>query len=129
MSLACPVNQIGTVTLFQATHHGFVNDFSGAPAFVQAIKPQIVIVNNGPNKGWQNSAWDTVQKIQGLEDIWQIHRAMGPNHDHNVKDDLIANLTPTDACQGHYIKASIEANGKFTVTNARNGVSKTYMAH
>ncbi len=128
-SLACPLNQIGTVTLFQATHHGFVNDFSGAPAFVQAIRPQLVIVNNGPTKGWQNSAWDTVQKIQGLEDTWQIHRAMGPNHDHNVKDDLIANLEPTDACQGHYLKASIEPNGKITITNSRNGVSKTYTTH
>ncbi len=69
---------IGTVTLFQATHHGFVNDFSGSPAHVLALKPRVVIVNNGPTKGWQNSAWDTVAKIPGLEDVWQIHAAMGP---------------------------------------------------
>src|SRR6185503_14275378 len=70
MQLACPVNKLGTVTLFQATHHGFFNDFSGAPAHVLALKPQIVIVNNGATKGWQNSAWDTVYKIPGLEDVW-----------------------------------------------------------
>src|SRR5947209_2761356 len=46
MELACPVNKLGTVTLFQATHHGFYGDYSGAPALVWAIKPQVVVVNN-----------------------------------------------------------------------------------
>ena len=32
MMLACPANKVGAVTLFQATHHGFVNGQSGAPA-------------------------------------------------------------------------------------------------
>ena len=34
MELACPENKLGMVTLMQATHHGFFNDFSGAPAHV-----------------------------------------------------------------------------------------------
>lgn len=128
MELACPVNKLGTVTLFQATHHGFVNDFSGSPAHVLAIKPQVVIVNNGPTKGWQNSAWDTVQKIPGLEDVWQIHTAMGPAHDHNVDEKRIANPEPTDQCKGFSFHASIAKDGKFTITNARNNYSKTYTA-
>ena len=128
MQLACPVDKLGTVTLFQATHHGFVNDFSGAPALVWALKPQVVIVNNGPTKGWQNSAWETTSKIQGLEDIWQIHRAMGPNHDHNVAENQIANLEPTAECMGHGLKASIAKDGKFTITNERTGFSKSYTA-
>ena len=93
-----------------------------------ALNPQVLVVNNGPTKGWQNSAWDTARKISGLEDIWQIHRAMGPNHDHNVKDEMIANLEPTDACQGHWMKAPIGSNGKFTMTNGRNQFSKNYTA-
>jgi competence protein ComEC len=126
MELACPVNKLGTVTLFQATHHGFVNDFSGYPAHVLALKPQVIVVNNGPTKGWQNSAWDTVQKVQGLEDVWQIHRAMGPAHDHNVAAERIANLDPTDQCKGLGLHASVSKDGKFTLTNARTGYSKTY---
>jgi hypothetical protein len=51
---------------------------------VLALKPQLVIVNNGATKGWQNSAWETTYKIPGLEDVWQLHQAMGPNRDHNV---------------------------------------------
>jgi len=127
MRLACPVNKLGTVTLFQTTHHGFFHDFSGAPAHVLALKPQIVIVNNGATKGWQNSAWDTVQKIPGLEDVWQLHRAMGPNRDHNVKPDQIANLEATPH-EGHWIMASVTRDGKITVTNERTGFSKTYTA-
>ena len=128
MELACPENKVGTVTLFQATHHGFVNDFSGAPAHILALQPQVVIVNNGPTKGLQNSAWQTISNIKGLEDVWQIHQAMGPNHDHNTKAEQIANPEPTDQCKGNWIKASIESNGKFTITNGRNSVSKSYTA-
>ncbi len=128
MQLACPVNKLGTVTLFQATHHGFVNDFSGTPAHVLALKPQVVIVNNGATKGWQNSAWDTVQKIQGLEDVWQIHKAMGPNHDHNIDEQRISNLEPTAECKGAGIQVIVSKDGKFTVTNERNNFSKTYAA-
>ena len=125
MQLACPVNKLGTVTLFQATHHGFFNDFSGAPAHVLALKPQLVIVNNGATKGWQNSAWDTVAKIPGLDDVWQVHQAMGPNRDHNVKPDQIANLEATPH-EGHWLMASVARDGKITITNERTGFSKSY---
>ncbi len=125
MDLACPVNKLGTVTLFQATHHGFTNDYSGAPAHVLALKPQLLIVNNDKMKGWHNAAWDTAAKIQGLEDIWQVHQAIGPNRDHNVKPEQIANLEgPPD--EGRGLMASISPEGKITVTNERTGFSKSY---
>ncbi len=38
MMLACPVNKLGTVTLFQASHHGFSNGQSGSPAMVWAFE-------------------------------------------------------------------------------------------
>jgi hypothetical protein len=31
-------------------------------------------------------------------------------------------------CQGNWINASVAPDGKFTLTNGRNGFSKTYMA-
>ena len=57
---------------------------------MQALKAQVVVVNNGTSKGWQNSAWETVMKSPGLEDTWQLHKAMGANHDHNVDENHIA---------------------------------------
>src|SRR5262245_33068546 len=50
MELACPVNRLGQVTIYQAGRHGAL-DGAGAPGFLYAIKPQVVIVNNGPRKG------------------------------------------------------------------------------
>jgi competence protein ComEC len=127
MELACPVNKLGTVTLFQASHHGFFNDFSGLPAHVLAVNPQVVVVNNGATKGWQNSAWETTNKIPRLEDIWQIHMAMGPGRDHNVDEKRIANPEPAAECKGFSFHASVAKDGKFTLTNARNNYSKAYV--
>ena len=128
MMLACPANKVGTVTLFQATHHGFVNGFSGAPALVWAIKPQVVVVNNGPRKGLEGDAWDTITKISGLEDTWQLHRALKNDAAHNTADAQTANLEETADCKGGWIKASVSKDGKFTITNSRNNFSKSYTA-
>jgi beta-lactamase superfamily II metal-dependent hydrolase len=126
MALACPVNKVGTATLVQATHHGFFGDFSGAPALYDAVKPQVVVVNNGAKKGLQPSAFETISKIPGLEAIWQAHTAVDSDAAHNTAQDRIANNEATD--QGHWLKASVSRDGKFTITNSRNNHSETYQA-
>jgi competence protein ComEC len=126
--LACPENKVGAVTLFQATHHGFVNGQSGAPALVWAIKPQVVVVNNGPRKGLEGAAWDTITKVSGLEDIWQVHRALKNDAAHNTADNQTVNLEETADCKGRWLKASISKDGEFTITNSRNNFSKSYKA-
>ena len=93
--LACPVNKIGTVSLFQATHHGFFNLWSGAPPLVWAIKPQVVIVANGPTKGLPAAGYETIAKIPGIEAIWQGHRATANDDAHNTAEPMIANLDAT----------------------------------
>jgi len=128
MMLACPVNRVGTVTLFQATHHGFVNGVSGAPAMVWAVKPQVVVVNDGPRKGLEGNTFEVIGKIPGIEDIWQVHRALKNDAAHNTQEQLTANLEETAACKGQWIKASVASDGKFTVTNGRNLFTKTYAA-
>ena len=47
--LVCPVNLIGTIDLYQTTHHGL--DRSNSPQFVWAIQPKVAVMNNGPRKG------------------------------------------------------------------------------
>lgn len=129
MALACPVNKLGTVTLFQATHHGFYNDNSGAPALLFAIRPQVVIVNNGPKKGLgRPDLYERMTSIPGIEGIWQGHLSLLNDKEHNTAEDMIANLEPTAECKGRWIKVSVESSGKFTVTNSRNGFAKTYTA-
>jgi len=124
MELACPDNKVGTVTLLQATHHGFYGDYSGAPALVWALKPQVVVVNNGARKGLAANAWETIAKIPDIEGVWQLHRSAANDDAHNTSEQMIANIDP--ASDGHWIKASVSRDGKFTITNGRNDFSKTY---
>jgi competence protein ComEC len=126
MELACPVNKVGTVTLFQATHHGFYGDYSGAPALVWAIKPEVVVVNNGARKGLAANAWETLAKIPGVEGIWQSHKSAANDAAHNTSEQMIANVDP--ASDGHWLKLVVDREGKFTVTNGRNNFSKSYAA-
>jgi competence protein ComEC len=50
MEMACPVNKLGTVNLYTINRHGGL-DNSGTPALLGAIKPQVIVINNGPRKG------------------------------------------------------------------------------
>jgi competence protein ComEC len=128
MMLGCPVNKVGEVTLMQATHHGFSNGQSGAPAGIWSLKPQVVVVNNGSRKGFSSGAYETIAKIPGIEGIWQGHKGAMNDAAHNTAEDMIANLDEGAADKGNWIKASVSKDGKFTVTNNRNKFSKTYTA-
>ena len=135
MELACPVNKIGEVTIWQAGRHGAL-DGAGAPGFLYAIKPQVVVVNNGPRKGLGGPSpgahkavsvhYERIAKTPGIEGIWQVHRSL-LDPDHNTAEDMIANFEDTAECQGHWIKASVARDGTFTITNSRNQFTKTYL--
>ena len=136
MELTCPVNRLGEVTIWQTGRHGAL-DGAGAPGFLYAIKPQVVVVNNGPRKGLGGPSpgaqtsktvhYDRIAKTPGIEGIWQGHLSLF-DKDHSAPADMIANLEDTAECQGHWIKASVARNGTYTMTNGRNGFSKTYTA-
>ena len=123
-ALVCPQNLIGTVDLYQTTHHGL--DRSGLPQLVWSVKPRVAVMNNGPRKGGPPSTFETLRKSPGLEDIWQGHLALGTSKEINSNEQMIANFEPTAECKGHLLKVSVAPDGKYTVTNARNGFSKTY---
>jgi len=146
MELVCPMNKLGTVTLYQSGRHGSF-DGAGAPALLGAIRPQVAVINNGPRKGlgqsddsvrsatpaavkataYEKNAYARLAKTPGIEGIWQGHLSLlDKDASHNTSSDMIANLEDTADCKGHWIKASVEPSGKFTITNSRNGFSKTY---
>ena len=146
MQLACPINKVGEVTLYQSSRHGGLDD-AGSPPFLGAIKPQVIVVNNGPHKGlgqsdarakpiadpnaapYEKNSYLRMAKLPGVEGIWQGHLSLvDKDPAHNTTPDMIANLDDTADCEGNEIKASVAPDGKFTVTNARNGFSKNYVA-
>jgi hypothetical protein len=122
LGLACPDNKIGAVDVYLSTHHGM--DLSGAPPLVQALHPLVAITNNGAKKGGSPEAWQTMHSSPGLEDIWQLHYALEAGKANNAPEAFIANLE--EHCQGNWIKLSAGPDGRFTVTNGRNGKTKTY---
>jgi competence protein ComEC len=123
--LACPVNLLGKVDLFQVTHHGVRDDV--VPQQMWAMTPTVAVMNNGPTKGAGAVAVETVLRSPGLEDLWSLHRAVNNDAAHNAKELLTANLGDTDdGCAGAWIRARIDPAGTYTLTNSRNGYSKSY---
>ena len=138
MELACPINRIGQVTIWQAGRHGAL-DGAGAPGLLHAIKPQVVVVDNGPRKGLGGGStnspkpstrhYERIAAIPGIEGIWQGHLSLlEKDKASNTSEDMIANFEESAECKGHWIRASVKPDGTFTITNGRNNFSKTYAA-
>ena len=120
--LMCPVNRIGAVDVYQVSVHG--QDKGVSPALVQALHARVAIMGNGPRKGGAPEAWPTLRAAPGMEDIWQVHFSLLGTAETNPPADYLAN--PDANCQGKWIKLSAQPDGTFTVTNSRNGFTKTY---
>mgnify|MGYP006282152905 FL=1 len=146
LQLVCPVNKLGRVALYQSSRHGGL-DGAGSPALLGAIDPQVIVVNNGPKKGlgqadkriqpivnmarpaapYEHNSYLRMAKLPALEGIWQVHLALlDRDPAHNTVEDMIANFEDSADCKGNVIKASVAADGRYTVTNGRNGFSRTY---
>jgi competence protein ComEC len=122
LELVCPNNLIGTVDLYLATHHGGHPD--NPRALVWALHPRVAVINNGPHKGGSPEAWQVVHDSPDLVDLWQLHYAMDSDKQHNVPDDFIANLE--EKSDGRDIEVRANSDGKFSLTNSRNRLEKTY---
>jgi hypothetical protein len=94
----------------------------------------------------------TLYSSPGLEDLWQMHFSLLSGQEYTVPGMFIANTTddplasmpispmqapspgsgapppPQHNGTAYWIKVSARQDGSFTVTNARNGFSKTYQS-
>jgi L-ascorbate metabolism protein UlaG (beta-lactamase superfamily) len=144
--LMCPANRIGTVDLLIAARHGNVN----AEFLVHPLRPRAIVTNNGTRKGGQPEAMRIFYSSPGMEDVWQLHFSELAGQEYAVPGLFTANLydaqpaalpvapfvapaegqqaPPPPAHDGpaYWFKISARQDGSFTVTNARNGFSKTY---
>ena len=125
LALACPVNKLGNVDVYQVPHHG-----NGvAPQLTWALEPAVAVINNGPHKGGSAEGFQVVADSPRLEDIWQSHRPLDTDPAYRTSDELTANLTDEDDCPGHWIKATVNVDGRsYSVTNGRSGASRAYLS-
>jgi beta-lactamase superfamily II metal-dependent hydrolase len=125
LAAVCPQNAFGQVDLFQVSHHGMF--ISNSPAMINAIAPQVAVMNNGANKGGDPLAYAALMETPRLVDLWQGHKTLNDGA-LNTDEDKLANLGETEGCEGHWIKATVQADGSFTILNSRNGFSKSYQS-
>jgi beta-lactamase superfamily II metal-dependent hydrolase len=147
--LMCPADRIGKVDLFVVSHHG--QPISNSPVLVHAVQPRVMLLNNGLRKGGQPPAMKILHTSPGLEDLWQLHVSLLSGQEYTVPGMFIANLDeqgsitvapmpppqrggppapppPVHDGAAHWLKVSAQNDGTFTVSNSRNGFSKTYRA-
>lgn len=122
--LMCPTNRIGPIDLYQVDHHGM--DISSSPQLVHALAPAVAVMNNGAYKGGSAATFDVLRASPGLRDVWSLHRVLVNDANHNADEALTANVSEPDLAYG--IKAVVQLNGTYTLTNMRNGISRTYMS-
>jgi len=121
-NLVCPADMIGPVDVYLVAHHGG-KDAAELATFT-AFKPRVAIMNNGVTKGGALPTYELLHRVQGLEDVWQLHRSAAAG-EQNFAPTQIANL---DDGTAHWIKLSANPDGSFKVTNGRTGEAKHYGA-
>ncbi len=143
--LMCPNNRIGAVDVLLGLHHGQAS--SNSEVMVHAVHPRVAVMNDGTRKGGEPDVMKVVHTSPGLEDLWQLHFSQLSGQEYTVPGLFIANTIdeapaaipiapeaatlqgarpPVHNGKAYWIKVSAQQDGTFTVTNARNGFSKTY---
>ncbi len=138
--LACPVDRLGKVNLLIVTQHGSANVSNNA-AHIAAMAPDVAIMPNGGKKGGDPDVIKTVTAQESVQGFWRLHESykfLELSGDQNY----IANLNPPQAeidkvalkpweappDMGHGLMAEVWKSGRITVTNLRNGFSRTYQS-
>jgi competence protein ComEC len=121
--LVCPDDRVGQVEVYLTTQHAYA--ISGESYIVDALHPIVAIGDNGAHKGGAPEALSVIRQSPGIEGFWDLHYADDADKQLNAQPPFIANLSENPD-HGYWIKVTAHHNGTFTVTNQRNGESKTY---
>ncbi len=147
--LMCPNNRVGTVDLYVVSHHGL--NVSNSEVLVHGLQSRVMIMNNGTRKGGFPEVMKTIYSAPHLEDLYQMHFSVLSGQEYTVPGMFIANQVddqpasmpiaaepaptgrggpppPVHNGRAYWFKVSANTDGSFSVTNARNGFTKTYAA-
>jgi hypothetical protein len=135
--LSCPVGKLGHVNLLIATQHG--SSISSNPASIADMHSDLALMGSGGKKGGDEGPIKVMKASPGLMGFWQTHESFA-HPEWSGDKNMIANLNPAPSAiaaqakamftappdQGHAIHAEITSQGRITMTNDRNGFSKSY---
>ena len=122
-NLACPVDLVGRVSVYQVTHHGM--DISNNPVLVRSLAPVVAIMSNGTSKGCGPATVKTLQSLPSLKALYQIHQNLREDREANTRPEWIANLEKN--CTANPIALKVASDTKtFTVSIPAKGHSAAY---
>jgi competence protein ComEC len=119
--LACPRNLVGHVSAYLIAHHGDYD--TSVPSLYAALRPQVSIMNNGPNRGGDKYAF-TAARVAPDSDLWQLHTSRAADAA-NSPDDFIANVDD-GTMTGFGLVLTASDTGSFRVMNPRTSFTKSY---
>ena len=123
--LMCPANRLGMADFLLVSRHG--QHSSNSEALIHALRPRVVVINNGIRKGGQPETMRVLYSSPRLEDVWQIHVAQLSGPEYAVPAVFVANTAEDPQHdEAHWIHIAAQADGTFAVTNSRNGFTKQY---
>ena len=122
-NLVCPVNLVGTVDVYQVSHHGL--DQSNNPLVIKALAPTVSIMGNGTQKGCGPETIGSLRNAPSIQAQYQLHKNIRADSMYNTSEEYIANLK--EKCDGNYVKLSVSPDGtKYTVSIPATGHERNF---
>jgi competence protein ComEC len=122
--LVCPRRVVPKVDVYLVNHHG--GDTSNNPLLVEALAPEVAVVNNGPRKGGDPGTLAHLITLLRDVGVFQLHRNVQPGAV-NTEGGRIANAD--EACKGQPITLQVEpSSGQFTVSIPSRSADRAFSA-
>jgi competence protein ComEC len=122
--LVCPEDRVGPVDVYQSNHHGVDNSNSGV--LVRTLQPQVVVFNNGPQKGYGPASAATVKATPSVKAVYQVHRNLREGAQ-NSDPAHVANDKDSETCAGNHVRMSVDPRGEtYSLSVPSTGHQQSY---
>ncbi|MGL4553918.1 MAG: ComEC/Rec2 family competence protein [Gemmataceae bacterium] len=121
--LVSPSDRLGPIDVYQSTHHGL--EVSNNPVVIRTVGPRVAVFNNGPRKGGHPNVVRALQKVPGIEGIYQMHRNLNMNAENADADRIANDGRKKESGAGIVVKVAADAK-TYTVTVGRTGKTFTH---
>jgi competence protein ComEC len=121
--LACPVDLVGSVDVYQVTHHGL--GVSNNSVLLQTLAPTVAVMNNGARKGTEARTVATLKALPSLRASYQLHTNVRDDRQNSADTAHTANAA--EQCGANYIHLRVSPDGRsYTVEIPATGHKQAF---